>query len=167
MKKNLIIAIPIVLFLLVVLLTCIMKKNNQIPLIDGLRFGMSPKQATKVLGDYYNIEYHAGDTGKSVYTYKTKVLGQDATAICYFSNNRKLTEMSICWDGNSGELYDQAYTSLFDHYSNDKHFFVKENDAVNQEEKHVSLGLDNGTTGVFYHLYKTNTAFIISCIELS
>lgn len=167
MKKSLMIFIPIILLLLVVLLTYVLRQNNQIPLIDGLRFGMSPKQAAKVLGEPCTIEHDAGNTGKSVYAYQSNVLGQAANVSCYFSNNRKLTEVSIRWENNSADLYEQAYTCLFSYYSNDKHFFVKEQDTVNTEEKHIALGLDDGTTGIFYNLYETSTSFSVSCIELS
>ena len=167
MKKYLLIILVIILVLVIVCFVSVVLTYEPIPLADGLRFGMSPKQVAKVLGKHYEVEYDAGSTGKAVYTYQTVVLGQDAVVTCYFWMGRELTEVVFQWQTNPAELCNQAYMRIYDHYHNKKDFFTKEDHDSSTEEKHISLGTDNGLTGIFYNLYETSTVLRISCVMLS
>ena len=166
-KKYLLTVIPIVIVVLIICLFFTANTTKSIPLADGLRFGMSPKQAAKVLGEHCQVEYDAGTTGKNAYTYKAVVLDQEATVTCYFWNDRQLTEVVFLWESESAELSDQAYTCIYDHYHNKNDFFTKEDNDSNAETKRTSLGIDNGVTGIFYNLYETHTSLQISCLVLS
>lgn len=166
-KRYLFAAIPIIFVLLIICGIFAMLTQKNIPLADGLRFGMSPKQATKVLGEHIEVEFDAGGTGKSVYTYKAKVLDQDAVVTCYFLNDNQLTEVDFRWETSTKELYNQVYTCVYDHYHDKKDFFVKNENTSDSETKRTSLGIDNGVTGIFYTLYETSTSLEISCIDLS
>ena len=165
MKKILLIFL-IILVLFAVCFLLVIGTRQYIPLIDGVFFGMSPKQAANVLGESCEVEYDAGSTGKNAYTYKTDVLGENATVVCYFLNDKKLTQVQIYWETDPANLHKQAYTHLYDHYHNNKSFFEKK-DETNKEEKHTSIGIDNGQTGIFYDIYETSTSLSISCVDLS
>lgn len=167
MKKYLPIMFIIILAVVIVCCVSVVLTYEPIPVTDGLRFGMSPKQVAKVLGKHYEVEYDAGSTGKAVYSYQTVVLGQDAVVTCYFWMGRELTEVVFEWQTNPAELRNQAYMRIYDHYHKKKDFFTNEVHNSSAEEKHISLGIDNGLTGIFYNLYETSTALRISCVKLS
>lgn len=138
--------------------------DNRIPLIDGLRFDMSPKQAAKILGQPCSIQQDVKE--KMEYTFKTDVLGKEATVRCYFLKDRRLTDVYIYWEKNFEGLHQSAYDSLYDHYHDKKYFFGGCGAQLNTAEKHSSIGTDNGSTGMFYDIYETDSKLHISCINL-
>lgn len=166
-KKYLLIAIPVVLALVIFCLFFTVGTARKIPLADGLRFGMSPKQAAKVLGEPYQVELDASLTGKNTYTYNTVVLDQEAIVTCYFWNDKQLTEVVFQWATDPKELSAQAYAYLYDHFSHRRDFFTMEDCDLDTKANHISVGIDNGLTGTFYNLYTTDTSLQITCLELS
>ena len=168
MKKYLMIAFVVILLaLLVIWVIPSADANKSIPLVDGLRFGMTPQQAEKVLGESCEVEQDIGGSGKNAYTYKTVVLGHEAVVTCYFLNDRQLTQVDFSWDINTAELYDRAYACILEQYRGDKNFFEKETGQPSPESKCVSLGVDDSVTGLFYHLYAFDTSLLITCVDNS
>lgn len=157
-------------FIIVVVLLCflwILRMNiNTIPLLENVKFGSTPRQVTKQLGTYSDIQYDVAGTGKTAYTYKTTVLDAEATVTCYFLNNFRLVQASVVWDNYSDVLYDQVYDCLFYHYSSYKHFFVNK-DTLNAPRAEFSIGIDNGVTGLVYSIYPTNDSLRVLCIDNS
>lgn len=78
MKKRVLIVILIAVSLAVTYLLFYDRIHNQIPIIDGMYFNMSPKQAEKILGKHIEREHDVGVSGKYIYTYKTTVFDEDA-----------------------------------------------------------------------------------------
>ena len=135
---------------------------ESIPLVDGLSFGMTPKVTAQLFGEACEVQPNAGDTGKAMYIYESEVLGHLARITCFFTQEDELTEVHFLWVHCASDVYDSAYACLYEHYSAQRNFFEK------TEANHsVSLGTDNGATGLFYHIYQDNTSIIITCQRLS
>ena len=137
-----------------------------IPLLDGLRFGSTPKQVTRQLGESFEISHDAAGTGKTVYRYKTAVFGHEAVVTCYFLNNRRLTETSITWNTNNADLYNQIYTCLYDYYSGNKYFFEEDTQMIDTQSK-IFMGLDRGATGLYYTIISTTEFLTVQCVDNS
>ena len=60
------------------------RMEKEIPLLHDAAFGQRPAQITRQLGEVIEFQDDIGDTGKTVYTYRTEVLGCDATVSCFF-----------------------------------------------------------------------------------
>lgn len=135
--------------------------GEPIPLVDGLSFGMPSWEAERLFGEACQVELNVADTGKTMYIYQYEVLEQPAKITCFFTQDNELTEVHFQWDDCTSDVYDQAYTCLHGHYSDHRDFFEK-----TENENSVSLGTDNGATGMFYSIYKDDTSVRITCINL-
>ena len=166
MKKYFLIIILIFITLGAIYLLFYDRINNQIPIIDGMYFNMSPKQAEKVLGKPIEREHDIKVSGKYIYTYETTVFDKDATIICFFIDDRKLTEVYIDWEGDIEGLRTQVRNRLYNHYHTHRDFFERSPTSDTSVEKQISMGIDNGCIGTFYSVYETPTRLSISCIFL-
>lgn len=131
----------------------------------SIYWGMSPTQLNKQLGSHTNVISSYCDTDKTVYTYKTTVLGYNATMICYFVNNRQLTQVDIEWDAEVNDLFETVFDCLLSFYCANEDFFCKPKEYIDKDSFKASIGIDNGITGVFYSIYGTNEKLQISCIN--
>ena len=136
--------------------------GKEIPLLRDVAFGQKPAQITRQLGDVIEFQDDIGDTGKTVYTYKTEVLGCDATVSCFFWKDRRLTELVIRLHESDDDLYDRVYACIRDHYSKHEDFFTKEL----QNPDRITIGIDDGTAGIFYSIQRTDEFISIQCTEL-
>ena len=137
------------------------QKRKAIPLVEGLSFGMPAEDANQLFGEACEVQPDVGDTGKTMYIYQSEVLGQQARITCFFTQDDRLTEIHFQWDDCTSDVYDQAYTCLHGYYSDHRDFFEK-----TENEHSVSLGTDNGATGLFYSIYKDDTSVRITRINL-
>ena len=168
-KKHFLIAIITILISATLGLTCFLfydRINNQIPIIDGMFFNMSPKQAEKILGKHFEMECDIDVTGKYIYSYKATVLDKEATVICFFVNDKKLTDMYIRWDSDFDGIRAQARDCIYDYYHKHRYFFERQSTPVSSVETCISMGIDNGNIGTFYDIYETHELLSISCIYL-
>ena len=127
---------------------------------------MSPKQAKKILGEHTEKKYDLGVTGKYIYTYKTVVFDKNATVICYFVNDRNLTDMYINWEGNIDGIRPQVRDCIYDCYHTRRYFFERQSTSETSVEKSSSMGIDNGNIGNFFDIYETPELLSVSCIFL-
>ena len=161
MKKK-ILAISLSVILSVMLLFIIGTQfKKPIPLAEGLHWGMSPLQTTRLLGDAYEISRNTGDTPNTCYHYRAIILEQEAEITCFFWKNIMLTQIHIRWDGNTSEIFTQAYNSLYSYYQSDEDFYINTKD-----DHQISMGIDNGATGLFYTIKKEDTSVTIVCVDL-
>ena len=170
MKKRLLIVIIIAAVLVAALggayLLSYDRINNQIPLIDGMYFNMSPKQTTKILGEPSEMEHDANVSGKYIYTYKTAVFDKKATVTCFFVDDRKLTEVYIDWEGDVEGIGTQVRDRIYDCYHDHRYFYERESTSATSVEKHRSMGIDNGAVGTYFGIDETPTHLSVSCIFL-
>lgn len=159
-----IIAITIVLLCFVL---CVRREKKSIPLFNDVSFGMTPTQVTRQLGAYFDFCQDTGGTNKTTYLYETKVLNNNAIVTCYFLNDKQLTEVSIKWNQNNQDLYENICACIYDHYSTHKHFFTKESHPYGEKYVRLLTGIDNGVTGFFYTIYRSDEYILISCIDNS
>ena len=139
----------------------LMRAKNNIPLLDGLYWDMSPAQASRVLGSGQLIDENSCDTGKNIYQYHTTAFGQDATVTCSFLNDRKLTDFEFVWEDCAADLSDRVYNCLYDHYGSKEDFFFDKDLAAQT----IRIGTNNGVTGVFYTIAKDGTTLRVSCVH--
>lgn len=167
MRKK---ALPAGIAVIIILATCLsihfFRSAKPILFLDNIHFGSSPRQVTRLLGEPLTVNHDVAGTGKTVYTYKATVLESEATVTCYFINNKQLSEVSLTWGENSINLYDRIYTCLYDHYSSNAHFFVKQ-DTSSANQIKTSIGIDNGVTGLFYTIHSVDTSITVLCIDNS
>lgn len=167
MKKYIIIGLVIVVLLIAFFALISLQDEKEIPLVEGLRFGMSPQKTVKMLGDPIEMISNAGDSEKTVYCFQTSVLGQDARITCYFQNDKQLAEVHFRWETGESSLYDQVYECVHSHYSDKRDFFLKSYEETGSETMRVSIGTDNGVTGLFYDIVKDDSSILVTCIDNS
>lgn len=132
--------------------------RREIPIVDGLYWGMSPAQAEKVLGGSYETE-DLTVTDKTEYRYKAVVFGEEAEITCFFWKGRILSDIYFRWDSNPEAIAGQAYNCLYEYYHDQDGFFLNEGDPV-------SLGIDYNGPILRYQITKEDTSLTISCIDL-
>lgn len=138
------------------------RMEKEIPLLHDAAFGQRPAQITRRLGEVVEFQDDIDDTGKTVYTYRTEVLGCDAMVSCFFWKDRRLTELVIRLHESDDDLYDRVYACIRDHYSENKNFFTKEH----QNPDRITTGIDDGTAGIFYSIQRTDEFISIQCTKL-
>ena len=166
-KKLLLLGIVVAMILVICFVLCSIREAKAIPLLHSVCFGMTPKQVMKQLGDYLDICQDIGGTDKTAYLYEISVLDCDATVTCFFLNDQHLTEVEIRWDVNRPDVYDRAYSCLYEYYSNNKNFFTKESQHPDEKYVRTLIGIDDGVTGLFYSFYSTDDYIIILCTDNS
>ena len=132
--------------------------RREIPIVEGLYWGMSPAQAEKVLGGSYETE-DLTVTDKTEYRYKAVVFGEEAEITCFFWKGRILSDIYFRWDSNPEAIAGQAYNCLYEYYHDQDGFFLNEGDPV-------SLGIDYNGPILRYQITKEDTSLTISCIDL-
>ena len=145
-----------------------MKKSTKpIPLVDGLSFGVSPQRTKALLGAPLETEENAYDTGKTAYTYQAEVLGQEAKVSCLFLDGKELTDVQINWENCDDNLFQDICAALNDYYSQKANFFQRTEETDVRGSTCITMGIDNGATGIFYTITKTGKTVFLSCIDLS
>ena len=132
--------------------------RREIPIVEGLYWGMSPAQAAKVMGDSYETK-DLLVTDKTEYCYKAVVFGEEAQITCFFWKGRKLSDIYFRWDSNTESIATQAYDCLYQCYHDQDGFFLNEGDPV-------SMGIDYNGPILRYEITKEDTSLTISCIDL-
>lgn len=135
-----------------------------IPLLNGVKYGMSPQRVEQKLTEPISIVHDVAGTGKVAYEYAVHTLGEDATVICYFLNNHDLVEVSICWSNYSDDLYDLIYEKLYQFYSDSKFFFEQHHFDSSGKHVRTSIGIDNGITGLHYTIFLDTESLIVQCV---
>lgn len=138
-----------------------------IPLVDGLAFGISPQRANSLFGAYDQKEDNTCNTGKNTYDYQTNVLGREAKISCFFLNDKELTDFHIEWINCDDSLFQDVYSSLYSHYSQKADFFEKTEESDQRGNSRITIGIDNGVTGIFYTIVKTGNTVTLSCVDNS
>ena len=160
MKKKIIATIVFIFLSVAILISIVgMSLRREIPLVDGLYWGMSPAKATMLFGDSYESESNFCDTGKTVYCYRATVFGEEAEISCVFWKGRKLSDISFRWDDNIESIAEQAYDCLYEYYHDKEGFFLDADDPI-------SLGLDYSGPILRYQIIKDDTTITVSCIDL-
>ena len=155
--------------LLGILFVCVsafhLMSAKEIPFLNGVRFGMSPKQAEKHLGECFEIYGEAEKGEKIARSYRTNVMGHDAYVICWFLDDKILTELSVNWSEQDTALFEQVYNCLYEYYSGHEDFFVKDTMESDELNGRVSIGIDNGATGLFYSIQTAEDGLYILCVN--
>ena len=168
MKKIMYIMVFAFSAVLLIAFLCILgRPKKTIPLVDGLYWDASPKQVSQILGDSNKIIVNSCDTGKNEYQYKTRIFGEEATIVCFFLNENCITDIYITWDNCSPTVYEKVYECLYSYYCNNKYFFVEEGEEIKNDYSYCRIGTNNGTTGIFYEIKKTDTVVSVTCINNS
>lgn len=168
MKKKMIIA-GIIFLCLFILGLCLYHGlcYKPIPLVDGLFFGVSPQRTNALFGTYIEKEENTCDTGKNTYDYQTVILGQEAQVSCSFLNDKKLSDVSITWHDCDEAFFQQVYSTLYSYYRPKNNFFENTEEMNQKGTSRITIGLNNGTTGIFYTITKSGTTVTITCIDNS
>ncbi len=162
------IAVAIIICVLVVI-TCLsyfhQKSSGNIPLLNEyqLKYGSSPSYVKKQLGEALKIIQNVCDTNQAAYEYSAEVLNHKASMTCYFVDDCELIQVDIKWTLDSSDmakdLCAKAETILIEAYASEDDYFY------NSAENYVSLGKNNGATGVFYKITVEENILFISCIN--
>ena len=94
-------------------------------------------------------------------------MGHDAYVICWFLDDKNLTEVSVRWSEQDTALFEQVYNCLYEYYSSHKDFFVKDTMESDELNGRVSIGIDNGATGLFYSIQTAEDGLYILCVDNS
>ncbi len=132
--------------------------RREIPLVEGLYWGMSPNKAAKVLGDSYETE-NLSVTEKTEYRCRTVVFGEEAEISCFFWKGKILSDIYIQWDTNAESIAAQAYDCLYEYYHDKKGFFLNKEDTI-------SLGIDYNGPILRYEIIKNDSSIRLTCIDL-
>lgn len=166
-KKIMILSILGIIGLIVCFVAFNVRTTKTIPLMNSFYFGMTPREVTQQLGETFDIQHDVGSTGKTTYSYKIPVLEYEANVIFFFLDNERLTEVDIIWSTSSDDLYDRVHNVLYEFYSKSDQFFSKEHQNNDDSNVTTSLGIDDGTTGVYYSISRTDSSIIILCVDNS
>ena len=159
MKKKHLVSILFFLVAIGIWVTVVwVSPRREIPIVEGLYWGMSPAQAENVLGNSYETE-DLTETYKTEYRYKAVVFGEEAQITCFFWKGRKLSDIYFRWDSNTESIATQAYDCLYQFYHDQDGFFLNTDDPV-------SLGIDYNGPKLLYQITKEDTSLTISCIDL-
>ena len=141
------------------------RSSGNIPMLNEyrLKYGSSPSYVKKQLGEALKIIEDICDTNQTAYEYNAELLNHNASITCYFIENRKLIQVDIKWTLDSSdmakELCSKAESILIEAYASEDDYFYK------SAENYVSLGKNNGATGVFYKITIEENILFISCID--
>ena len=138
-----------------------------IPLVDGLSFGVSPQRTKSLFGAHFEKEENTCDTGKNTYAYHAKILGHNATVSCSFMNNKELSDVQIEWNNCDDALFQDVYSNLYSYYSKKESFFENTDEAEQKGNVRVTIGIDNGETGLFYTIEKRGKTVTVYCVDNS
>ena len=159
MKKKHLVSILFFLVAIGIWVTVVfISPRREIPIVEGLYWGMSPAQAEKILGNSYETE-DLLETEKTEYRYKAVVFGEEAEITCFFWRGRKLSDIYFRWDSNQEAIAEQAYNCLYEYYHDQDGFFLKTEDPV-------SLGINYNGPILRYQITKEDTTITVSCIDL-
>ena len=121
----------------------------------------------------YNIIYRTKHTGKdqsdkrkNIYVNSAHVLGLEASVEVFFADNKTLTDLYFTWENCGVAFSDQVYECIYSYCSKDKNFYVKESDYPPNYEKNISMGINNGATGIHYSIKQEGTTVRVICIHL-
>lgn len=157
-KKHLASILSLLLAIGIWVTVVFVSPRREIPIVEGLYWGMSPAQAEKVLGYSYETEDLAV-TGKTEYRYKAVVFGEEAQITCFFWKGRKLSDIYFRWDSSPEAIAGLAYDCLYEYYHDQDGFFLNEEDPV-------SLGIDYNGPILRYQIIQDDTSLTISGIDL-
>lgn len=141
------------------------KSGGNIPILNEyrLKYGSSPSYVKKQLGDALKIIPNVCDTNQTSYEYSAEVLNHKASLICYFAEDCELIQVDIKWTLDSNDMAKELCTKvesiLIEAYASEDDYFY------NSAENYVSLGKNNGATGVFYKISVEENVLFISCIN--
>lgn len=161
MKKYMIPAVILVLLLIISLSMLSMRTDLSVPLVEDLEFRISPEKTAKLFGQAYETVPNYMDTGKTLYRYTTSVMGQSAQISCCFHDDRRLVDIWFQWDQDIDQIYNQVYACLHAYYSDHKDFFIETG------ENSITLGTDNGVTGLRYRITKNSDSVVVFCMDHS
>ena len=167
MKKVSIIAIVALVVIIPLLIFVFSGKGNiPIPLVEGLSWKSTPKQTAQLLGEPLEEWLDTNVTGKNIYVYRANVLGHEASVRVFFAKNKTLTDLYFTWENCDEDFSDQVYECIYSYCSKDKNFYVEESDYPPNYEKNISMGINNGATGIYYSIEQEGTTVRVICIHL-
>lgn len=167
MKKAFLIVPAIVILVLIGLFLFNGNEEKPIPLVDNLCFGMSPEQVSDVLGERIPpTPLDVAITELNAYEYRAEVLGTEASIFCYFWKDRYLTQVYILWETDSDIIFDEAYRILYEHFSQEEDFFEHTDDPARGEKERLSIGVDDGATGQFFKIIRTEDSVMVLGTDL-
>lgn len=167
MKRAIILAAILVLLLIIGLSMLFMLSADamhaelSVPLVEDLEFRISPEETAQLFGQAYETVPNYMDTGKTLYRYTASVMGQNARIGCCFLDDRRLVDIWFQWDQDIDQIYNRVYDCLYTHYSSHKDFFMETG------ENSITLGTDNGVTGLRYRITKNSDSVVVSCVDHS
>ena len=167
MKKVSIIAVVALVVVIPLLIFVFSGKcKSSIPLVQGLSWKSTPKQTAQLLGEPLEEWLDSNVTEKNKYVYRVNVLGREASVLCLFANNKTLTDLYFTWENCDEDFSDQVYECIYSYCSKDKNFYVEESDYPPNYEKNISMGINNGATGISYKIKQNGTTVEVICIHL-
>ena len=183
-KRALIVLLAVAAAAIVLLLSFIVLSNyyniNRIPITpryavpffeqDHVCFGDPPK---KVIPDIPGTSVERRPlvvTDKTLYSYKTTVMGEESLVDCFFWNDRYLTSIDFLFfemeEEQTKALFDHAVQILQDEYQDDPNYFCDDLIINDESNYRIGLGLSFGATGIFYTVGVSDNILSITCDDL-
>ena len=148
--------------------------SSEIPVLDeyGLKFGSFSWSFSKRFGSPVQVNGNDGLTPFKHKTYEGTVLGREALLYCDFTPGGRLIKLAIEWEmGEADDLQEfvsSIQTMLSEKYKNDKHYYesypgtdLYDFHAILGNEI-VTLGIDNGVTGIHYTIRTMGSTVILN-----
>lgn len=132
-------------------------------------FGDSPKTVAAELGQSLAEKSVIKITDKVVYQYTTTILESEAELRCFFRNDAQLAELHIAISTNSekqtAELFEKAVACITDAYEAQETFERSDIEYLSQSRYSISLGTNEGATGITYEVTADQTELRIICVD--
>ena len=153
------------------LLTLYHKSDMNIPILSEyqLKYGIPPSYIKEKLGEAIKVIPNVCDTNQTAYEYNAEILNHKANMTCYFIEDQELIRVNIEWTLDSidmaKELCSEAEAILVEAYSSENDYFYNRDKNSDGDTYSVSLGKNNGATGIFYEIAGEENTLIISCFN--